>query len=85
MSERSPADLSRVFDDLPQMPREVVEQWLGPYVQSEGWPPPLGSDGVPTNRWRLLLGLQSLEYWRRVRWELKDLALDLPLLAAQRD
>lgn len=73
--ENLPEGLVAVERDLPEMPKPIIEQWLGPYVKSEGWPPRLGPDGVPSDRWRFLLGLRSLAFWRRVRWELRDLPL----------
>jgi hypothetical protein len=74
MATPTPKELAQV--DLPNFPAELLENWLGTFLQSEGWPPILGSDGVPTDRWRYLLSRRSLSYWQSVMWhqEQRELA-----------
>ena len=79
MIELSP-ELAQVAVDLPNMPRDIIEQWLAVYVRSEGWPPALRPDGVPLGRWGHLFGLKTFDYWRRVRWQRQDIALDFASL-----
>jgi hypothetical protein len=55
--------------DLPNFPREILEDWLLVYANSEGWPPKVGIDGVPSGRWRYLLKLRPLPYWQSLKWE----------------
>lgn len=54
---------------LDKFPPEVVEGWLSTYVKSEGWPPALGEDGVPIDRWRYLLSRKPLVWWFGGNWE----------------
>lgn len=54
--------------DLPNFPREVLEDWLLPFAQTEGWPPAVDSEGIPSDRWRPILNEQPLSHWRSVKW-----------------
>lgn len=54
---------------LDKFPPEVVDEWLSTYVESEGWPPAIGVDGIPTDRWRYLLSRRSLAWWFEGAWE----------------
>jgi len=59
--------IEQVSEDLPNFPKDVIEQWIGFYAQSEGWPP---SD-PPDGRWSSLLGSRGLSYWQNLSWELE--------------
>jgi len=54
---------------LDSFPPEVVDEWLSTYVNSEGWPPTIGKDGIPTDRWRYLLSRRPLSWWFEGGWE----------------
>lgn len=54
---------------LPNFPDEVIKDWLLPFAESEGWPPQLGSDGVPLNRWRYLFGRRPFDFIQRLHWK----------------
>ncbi|EHU9451498.1 hypothetical protein KZY45_004479 [Vibrio vulnificus] len=56
------------FDDLNNFPNDVIEQWIAPYAKEEGWPPQLGADGVPVDRWRYLLSMKPLSWWQQGEW-----------------
>jgi hypothetical protein len=56
--------VDRVLKDLPNFPRDIVEQWIGYYAHSEGWPPP---DPL-TGRWANLLDGHPLRFWQFIRW-----------------
>jgi hypothetical protein len=58
--------------DLPEWPRDVIDQWLLPYAESEGWPPALLHSTIPENRWRFLLGGRSVQHFQRLRWHLRQ-------------
>lgn len=54
---------------LPNFPDEVLEQWLQPYANSEGWPPSESSTATLSGRWRYLLKNKPLSYWQSLTWE----------------
>jgi len=54
---------------LKNFPPEVVDEWLSTYVKSEGWPPAIGEDGIPTDRWRYLLSRRPISWWFEGGWE----------------
>lgn len=56
------------FDELTNFPEDVIEQWIAPYAKQVGWPPQLGMDGVPVDRWRYLLSLKPLSWWQNGEW-----------------
>jgi len=58
-----------IKDTLPNFPDEVIKEWLLPFAESEGWPPQLGSDGIPLKRWRYLLGLRPFGFFQRLNWK----------------
>lgn len=60
----------KVSADLPNFPEDIVEQWMGFYANSDGWPPPDPLQG----RWKTLLAGRPISYWRRVEWRLEELA-----------
>jgi hypothetical protein len=60
----------RLLRDLPNFPRDVVEQWIGYYAESEGWPPPQPLTG----RWAALLDYRPLCFWRALTWSEELLA-----------
>ena len=39
------------------------------YVNSEGWPPKIGKDGKPIDRWRYLLSGKPVTWWFEGEWE----------------
>lgn len=55
--------------DLSTFPQEVYKQWLSTYVESEGWPPQVGNNGVPIDRWKYLLSGKKLSWWFDGSWE----------------
>ena len=54
---------------LPNFPEEILEDWLTPYANSEGWPPANGLDSIPRDRWRYLLGGRTLAQLRSIEWQ----------------
>ncbi|WP_162925871.1 hypothetical protein [Isoalcanivorax indicus] len=56
--------IKQVSKDLPNFPDDVINQWIGYYAESEGWPPPAPLEG----RWKGLLANRDLEYWSSLRW-----------------
>ncbi len=61
--------------DLPQMPDGVFDEWLRTFVESEGWPPRCGADGVPVDRWKAILMERPIVFWARTRWRSERLSL----------
>ncbi|SCB24421.1 hypothetical protein [Cupriavidus alkaliphilus] len=61
--------------DLPNFPDEVSTDWLLPYAKSEGWPPLKDEDGMPMKRWRYLLGMRPLRFYRSLSWTLENRSL----------
>lgn len=59
------ADLQRT---LPNFPPPILEDWLLPYAQTAGWPPALDDISPPEGRWRYLLKIRPLGYWKSIRW-----------------
>jgi len=57
-----------VFEELQNFPEDVIEQWIKPYAELSGWPPKVGLDGVPADRWRYLLSLKPLSWWQNGEW-----------------
>jgi len=60
--------IQQIKSTLPNFPDEVIETWLLPFAVSEGWPPVIGSDGVPLKRWRYLLGRKPLSEFKTLSW-----------------
>ncbi len=60
--------------DLPNFPEDVVEQFLLPYAEELGWPPGK-CENDPSNRWKYILRLNDLTYWRQLKWNKKTLKL----------
>lgn len=67
-SDLTDVQIRRIQQDLPAFPAEMINEWLGPYVRSEGWPPNSPRDAVPTDRWQCLLGMRSVSYWASFTW-----------------
>lgn len=61
--------------DLPNFPEEIIDLWLAPFVETEGWPPCNDHAKVPGNRWRYLLGEKPVTYWENIQWEKEELDL----------
>ncbi len=61
---------SQVAVDLPNFPAEIIEEWIGHYAESEGWPPPTPLVG----RWRNLLAGHPFAYWKGLIWSKEDLS-----------
>ena len=55
--------------DLPNFPDQVIEQWLDPLAETDGWPP-------IAPRWKHLLGETALDYWRGFSWHLREVAFE---------
>lgn len=49
--------IEQVSKDLSNFPDDVIDQWVGYYAESEGWPPPTPLEG----RWKGLLA--NRESW----------------------
>lgn len=48
---------------MPNFPLEVIEMWLRPFAETQGWPP-------SEQKWKDLLPItRSLEFWRNTKWE----------------
>jgi hypothetical protein len=60
--------IQRIKNTLPDFPDEVIETWLLPYAVSEGWPPVIGSDGVPLKRWEYLLMRMPWSEFQNLSW-----------------
>lgn len=58
-----------IYSELSNFPDDVIEQWIEPYAIQCGWPPKLGNDGIPIDRWRYLLCLKPLSWWIDGQWE----------------
>jgi hypothetical protein len=54
---------------IDKFPPEVVDEWLSTYIKSEGWPPVIGEDGIPIDKWRYLLSRKPLVWWFEGKWE----------------
>lgn len=63
-----PVELVALQTTLPNFPVEVLEEWLLPYANSEGWPPAQTVEASPNGRWRYLLSNRPLAYWRSITW-----------------
>jgi hypothetical protein len=68
--QRDMSIIEQVEEDLPNFPQDIIEQWMGYYAQSEGWPPA----DPPEGRWGDLLGNRGLSYWQGVEWHLETLS-----------
>lgn len=69
-------------ETLPEFPAEVLEDWLLPYANSEGWPPAKDNDSVPEGRWRFLLGGRTLSQLRNIKWQEQNRHLSIYELRA---
>ena len=49
---------------MSNVPDELAEEWLAPYVQELGPP-------TATGRWFYILAGRSPEFWRKVDWQLE--------------
>ncbi len=56
-------------ETLPNFPDEVLEDWLLPYANQEGWPPAKDQVSTPEGRWRYLLSNRPLAELRRINWQ----------------
>jgi len=61
-------DLSTLKATLPNFPDQVLETWLQPYANSEGWPPIETALGTLSGRWHYLLKRKPLTYWQALTW-----------------
>ena len=57
-----------VFNELKNFPEDVLEQWITPYAKQVGWPPNIGIDGLPIDRWRYLFSLKPMSWWQQGEW-----------------
>ncbi len=68
-----------IQEDLPNFPADVIDQWLLPFAETDGWPP-------DAPRWKHLLTNTDLNYWRTVNWALEEVALEeLPFTSKAAD
>ena len=63
--------IDKIKNTLPNFPDEVIDTWLLPFAISEGWPPEIGSDGVPLKRWKYLLTRKPLRHFQTMKWAKK--------------
>jgi hypothetical protein len=68
---------------FPNMPDEVMNEWLKPYVQMLGWPPPTDKCELPQGRWRGILSIKPVAFWARVRWRFEEGSLEFDDLDAE--
>ncbi len=61
---------SIIQDTLPNFPDDIIDQWILPFVDTDGWPP-TDEQGKLRNGWRFILG-KDMAYWRSIKWELKE-------------
>jgi hypothetical protein len=59
--------INQIKTTLPNFPDEVIKIWLLPFAESEGWPPKIDPDGIPSGRWKYLLTKRPLEYFRAMK------------------
>ena len=62
--QRSPKDL------FPNMPQEVFDLWIAPYIPSKGWPFVTGAEEIPSI-WKAFFRFKPLIYWRSLHWKLE--------------
>lgn len=69
-------DLDAILNDLPHMPKEVVEHWLLPHAArpGHGWPPANDGRDKP---WSALLAARPLSWWRDRIWHKEPLGIVL--------
>jgi hypothetical protein len=72
----NPDSTARVRADLPQMPDEVINEWLKPYVEQLGWPPSTDIYQLPANRWNGILSHKPIAFWARVKWRFEQGSLE---------
>lgn len=66
--------------DLPNLPDEVISMWLLPMAMAgKGWPP----DPHGLGSWRYILGLKSLDYWRKTQWDQTTHSLEFNTLCPE--
>ena len=71
---------NQILETFPSFPEEVVDQWLVPFAEDEGWPP-VETQGSLTGRWRYLLGTKTnLAFWKKLEWEKEEIELKIELL-----
>lgn len=70
-------------ESLPNFPKDLLEEWLLPYANSEGWPPAPSEFDEPLGRWRYLLKKQPLAYWKSIEWRSIDGLLNPSNLSPQ--
>lgn len=68
--------------DFPNMPDEVMNEWLKPYVQIHGWPPSTNKYLIPQGEWRGILSMKPIAFWARVQWRFEESALEFDELNA---
>lgn len=73
LGKKTMSIIEQVEEALPNFPQDIIEQWIGYYAQSEGWPP----GDPPEGRWSNLLGNRGLSYWQGVEWHLETLSPDV--------
>lgn len=56
--------LEIIKKDLPNFPDEIINVWLQPYAESDGWPPDMN-----TIRWTAVLFGKNVDFWKRVTWK----------------
>lgn len=67
--------------DLPNMPEEVIKEWLDPYAELLGWPPPKDKYDLPQGRWQGILSRRPVAFWARVHWRFEKSPLEFENLS----
>ena len=65
-NEKKEQLMTEIEKELPNFPREIIEQWLLPFAEDYGWPP----NEEWREKWQKTLTL-SLEEWRNMNWKLE--------------
>lgn len=60
--------LETIKKDLNNFPDEVIKLWIEPYACDIGWPP-------ENQRWLGILFAKDLNFWKKVKWEKKEIDL----------
>jgi hypothetical protein len=76
-------NLTDLRADFPDMPEEVLNEWLKPYVEMLGWPPSKDKCELPQGRWRGILSVKPVAFWARVQWRIEESSLELEDLNAE--
>lgn len=57
---------SQLHTDLPNIPKDIINQWLLPFANDIGWPP-------TADRWQGILKETDISYWKTTKWSLEKI------------